>query len=216
VKLPTLCWAAVVAAFLLLSPLATAQGDLYDNGPTDGYTLGWTINFGFAVSDQFTLRSDAAFNSFIFAAWLFPGDVLQTAELSVTSSEFGGTSYFDQRVNFTQGSCFSNGGFNVCNEFGVFGTVALPAGSYWLNLSNATVASGDPVYWDMNSGPSLASESSVGTIPSESFTITGDCSAGRNAPPCGPPPPTTPEPTSLLLFASGVLTLLAAGLRRFL
>lgn len=53
--------------------------------------------------------------------------------------------------------------------------------TYWLNLQNAVIPSGDPVYWDENGGvgcksggcPSFASESAVGTIPSEAFTING-------------------------------------------
>ena len=57
-----------------------------------------------------------------------------------------------------------------------------PTKTYWLNLQNASVPSGDPVYWDENSGvgcggsngygdgcPSQASASAVGTIPSEAF-----------------------------------------------
>ncbi len=99
------------------------------------------------------------------------------------------------------------------------GGVPLNAGTYWLNLANAVVPSGDPVYWDENSGagcggsgcPSSASESAVGTIPSEAFTIGGGCGAGNgNSPDCGPP---TPEPSSILLFGSGILGL-AAALRR--
>jgi hypothetical protein len=74
------------------------------------------------------------------------------------------------------------------------------------------VSNGDPVYWDENSGagcggtgggancPASASESSVGTIPSEDFTIGGG-SGG-----------TTPEPSSIMLFGSGILGL--AGLLR--
>ena len=58
--------------------------------------------------------------------------------------------------------------------------------TYWLNLQNAAVPSGDPVFWDENSGvgcggtgcPSQASESALGTIPSEAFTITS-CGAGN-------------------------------------
>ena len=59
-------------------------------------------------------------------------------------------------------------------------SAATSAGTtYWLNLQNAIVPSGDPVYWDENSGvgcggsgcPSSASESAVGTIPGEAFTI---------------------------------------------
>lgn len=205
----------VVSIGILASP-AVAQNDLYDNGPTDGHTLGWTINFGFSVSDQFTLGFNAAPNGIQFAAWLFPGDVLQSVEVSITSSEFGGTSYFDQTVSFMQSGCFSNGGFNVCNENGAFAPVLLNAGSYWLNLANGVVNTGDPVYWDQNSGPSLASESSVGTIPSESFSLLASCDAGRNAPGCGPPPPTTPEPGSLLLFGSGAIALLMAVSRKYL
>ena len=64
----------------------------------------------------------------------------------------------------------------------------LDTGTFWFNLQNASVPSGDPVYWDENSGvgcgspgcPSQAQESSVGTIPSESFTMLGNGN--------GPPP----------------------------
>jgi len=177
---------------------ALAQNDIYDNGPTNGTTDAWTINFGFAVSDSFTLGPNTSVNGLNFAAWLAPGDVLQSAEVAITSSEFGGTSFFDQTISFTQSGCTSNQyGFNVCNESGTWGDVGLNAGTYWLTLSNASVNTGDPVYWDENSGPSSASENSIGTVPSESFTLLGH--GGTT------PPPTTPEPSSILLLSSGVL-----------
>jgi hypothetical protein len=185
---------------------AVAQNDLYDNGPTNGQDLGWTISFGSAVSDQFILNTDVKVDAIDFAAWLLPGDVLETAEVSITSSEFGGTSYFDQTVKFTASGCFSNAArHNVCNETGT-SIVNLNAGSYWLNLSNGVVNTSDPVYWDMNSGPSLASESSLGTIPSESFSILGG-SGGTST------TGTTPEPGGIMLFGSGVLGV-AGVLRR--
>ena len=109
-----------------------------------------------------------------FGAWLYSGDSLSFAEISITSDEFGGTTYFDQTVNFSQGSCSQNGfGFTVCQETASFSSVDMDAGTYWVNLQNASVPSGDPVYWDENSGPSMASENSIGTIPSESFTLEG-------------------------------------------
>ena len=183
-----------------------AQTDVYDNGPTNGTTDGWTINFGFAVSNSFSLESAATINGLNFAAWVLPGDVLQSAEVSITSSEFGGTTYFDQTVSFTQSGCVSNQyGYNVCTESGTFGDVNLNAGTYWLNLQNASVNTGDPIYWDENSGPSSASENSIGTIPSESFTLIGGTTTSTTN-------SSTPEPSSVLLLGSGLLGV--AGLLR--
>jgi hypothetical protein len=210
---------AIVAMALAIPSMS--QVDLYDNGQPNGTVDAWTINFGFIVSDTFTLGSQSDVNGLNFAAWLFPGDVLESAELSITSSEFGGTTFFDGVVNFNQSNCTSNQfGFNVCQENGSFNSVNLGAGTYWLNLQNAVVNTGDPVYWDENGGPSLASENSLGSIPSESFTVLGGdtttcwgCGCSNN-PDCA-----GPEPGSLTLSLSGVTTIfgvLAAVRRRIL
>ncbi len=186
---------------------AVAQGVLYDNGPINGTTDAWTINSGFVVSDSFTLNAASSISDLSFGAWLEPGDVLLSAEVSITSSEFGGTSFFDQTVNFTESGCVANQvGFNVCTESGSLPRPSLNAGTYWLNLDNAVTSEGAPVYWDENSGPSSASENSVGTIPSESFTLmnreTGSGTSGS-----------THEPSSIMLFGSGILGL-AGVIRR--
>jgi len=152
------------------------DNDIYDNGPTNGNTDAWTINFGFIVSDSFnvTQGNNTSVTGMSFVAWMNPGDVLASAEVSITSGENGGTSYFDQTVNFTQSGCIGNEfGYNVCTQTASFNGPTLSNGTYWVNLQNASVPSGDPVYWDENSGPSLASENNVGTIPSESFTMLG-------------------------------------------
>ncbi len=185
---------------------------LYSNGPTDDDADAWTINFGFVVSDTFTLTSNANVNGFKFNAWVFPGDVLDSVEVSITSTEFGGTTFFDQTVAFTQSNCSVNAyGFNICLESSSFSGVNLSAGTYWLNLDNAIVNDGDPVYWDENSGegcnspgcPSLASENSVGTIPSESFTVLGTTGSGS-----------VPEPGTILLFGSAALGLIGVFRRK--
>jgi hypothetical protein len=190
---------AIVLVALVAIP-ALAQNDVYDNGPTNGTVDAWTINFGFIVSDTFTLDAATPVNGLTFSAWLFPGDILESAEVSITSSEFGGTTYFDGTVNFTASGCTTNQlGFSLCNETGSFSTVNLNSGSYWLNLQNAVVNTGDPIYWDENSGPSSASQNSVGTIPSESFTILGGTTTTQTT--------TSPEPSSILLLGSGLLGL---------
>jgi hypothetical protein len=87
--------------------------------------------------------------------------------------------------------------------------VGLSGKTYWLTLTNAVVPSGDAVYWDENSGvgctspgcPSQALEPLIGTIASESFDITGTSDGAAL------------EPSSIVLFGSGVLGL-AGVLRR--
>ncbi len=152
------------------------QDGFYSNGPINGNTDAWTINFGFVVADTFpSANGGGRVSGLNFGAWLFPGDVLQTVEVSITSQPFGGTTYFDQVVSFTQSTnCPINSyGYQVCTESGTFNGPYLSDGKYWVNLQNAVVNSGDPMFWDENSGPSMAEQNSVGTIPSESFTISG-------------------------------------------
>ena len=98
---------SLLALCLAVVP-AVAQTDLYDNGAPNGTVDAWTINFGFIVSDTFTLGSASSVSGLDFAAWLFPGGILESAEVSITSAEFGGTTFFDGTVNFTQSGCTSN------------------------------------------------------------------------------------------------------------
>jgi hypothetical protein len=197
-----------IVSLLLLAPcLATAPAhadSVYDNGPINGTTNAWEINFGHVVSNSFIVADGGAtIDGLSFGVWILPGLDFSYAEVSITSSEFGGTTYFDQFVNFTTSDCSINQlGWQVCTETGSFSPVGLPGGNYWLNLQNAQSGLDDPAYWDENSGRSQASENSVGTIPSEAFTLFGSSGTG-----------TTPEPSSIMLFGSGTLGL-AAVLRR--
>jgi len=186
--------------FALVAIPAMAQ-TVYSNGAINGNTDAWTINFGYIVSDTFNVtNSGTTITGGSFGMWLFPGDTLTSAELSITSGENGGTSYFDQTVNFTQGSCATNNyGYDVCTENTSFSGPTLNAGTYWLNLQNASVPSGDPIFWDENSGPSQASESSVGSIPSEAFTVLGTATTTTSTSTIGP------EPSIVMLFGSGLM-----------
>jgi PEP-CTERM motif len=199
-----------IAAFtvLCLALAAIPAWADYDNGPINGTTDAWTINFGYVVSDTFTLSEAGTVNSVSFGVWEFPGDTMQTVDWTITSTENGTgvgltANVTDQYISTNQY------GYNIDLISFNTGGVPLAAGTYWLNLQNATIPSGDPVYWDENSGvgcnspgcPSQASESAVGTIPAEAFTIGTRSTEG------------TPEPSSIMLFGSGILGL-AGVLRR--
>ena len=206
-----LTWLAILCLALAAIP-AWAQ---YENGPINGTTDAWTINFGFVVSDTFL--SYGYVNGFQFGVWEFPGDTMQTVDWSITTQENGGQALGSGTAAVTDKYISTNQyGYNI-DLINANVNVATSYGTtYWLNLYNATVPSGDPVYWDENSGvgcrsngcPSQASESAVGTIPSEAFSIEQGCGAGNDkSPDCGPP---TPEPSSILLFGSGILALAVA------
>ncbi len=127
---------------------------------------------------------------------------MSTVDYTITQTENG--TGIGQTAKVTDKFISTNQyGYNIDLVSFYAGTSFL-TGTYWLNLYNATVPSGDPVYWDENSGPSMASESAVGTIPSEAFTVVlNGCSTDKNSPACAP----SPEPGSILLFGSGILAL---------
>ena len=203
----------LVLATCLAAPVSAQI--VYENGPINGNTDAWTINFGFIVADSFTISGGTTTVSGIsFGAWLTPGDTLESVEVSLTSEPFGGTTFFDGQVSLTQSGCILNQyGYNICTETGSFMGTVLNNGMYWLNLQNGMDSNGNPAYWDENSGigchspgcPSEATES-FESIPSEAFTVLGTSSTSTST------TTSVPEPSSLLLFTSGVLGL--AGLAR--
>jgi hypothetical protein len=168
-------------------------GVVYENGPVNGTTNAWAINFGYIVSDTF-VPDETTVAGFDLGVWEFPGDTLSSLQWSITSSPNGGTVYGSGTVSgssLTDTFISTNQyGYNIDKISATGLTVSVTSGStYWINLQNAAVPSGDPVYWDENSGkgcqssgcPSQAVESAIGTIPSEAFDI-----VGNNYP---PPPP---------------------------
>jgi hypothetical protein len=191
---------SLLTILCLLLAVAPAAADTYSNGPYNGTADGWTINFGFTVSDSFTLAgSETAVDSFHFVYWDATTDLLTTADLALGTSSFGGGP--GTTVAFTNIFLGTNQyGYNLYQADATGLNIPWSGGAGFATLGNACTTSGcsisTPIYWDENSGPSTAYENTLGSIPSEAFTISAPC--------CGPP---VPEPSSILLFGSGVLGL---------
>ena len=197
---------ALLTILCLALAAVPAFAGSYSNGPINGNTDAWTINFGYVVSDTFVQPAgDTTATGFSVGVWEFPGDTVLSVDWSIGTSEYGGD-VASGTASVTDTFVSTNGfGYNIDVLSANISASGLNGGStYWLSLQNAVVSTGDPVFWDENSGPSQASESSVGTIPSEAFTINTSGGGGGG---------TTPEPSSIMLFGSGILGL-AGVLRR--
>jgi len=90
-KMRPLSLALSCLALFAASAIADDGDVVYDNGPINGNTLAWLINFGSIVSDSFTVTTpNTPITGMSFSEWMFPGDVLQSVEVSLTSEVFGG------------------------------------------------------------------------------------------------------------------------------
>jgi hypothetical protein len=200
----------LVALFALASVSQHASAAvLYDNGPINGTISGYAITDGYAVSNSFTLSQDSIVTGVNFGAW-----VLQSASLTASLTAV------DWAITTIPSSYPINGSASVTTEpTGIphvsytilsasfsTGSVSLAPGSYYLVLQNAVSTIGGSsafVFWDLNNGPSTASQNTgVGAIGSESFQIIGSSIAA------------TPLPAALPLFASGLGALGLLGWRR--
>jgi hypothetical protein len=215
---PQIIPVTMVLCLALAAAPASAQV-LYDNGPINGNAALWSIAFGYVVSDTLDLSANQTVTGFAIGIWNEDYDTMTSLQWSLTSAENSGTVY-------GSGTAQSSGGaggtlvsqFLSENQYGYeidritvtgLNVNFASGGTYWLNLQNAQGKNGDYFFWDENSGkgcggngcPSQASENTLGTIPSESFTITGSGSG------------TTPEPGGFILLGSGMLGL-AGVLRR--
>jgi hypothetical protein len=182
-------------------------GELYTNGPTNGTNSAYFIDVN-QVTDSFPLPPGSETTGFTFAEWVPAGATPVTVDWSIGTSPFGedvgsgigvisATLLCSSGQPFNGGICGGGFGYDVYAA-SVQAVFAGQAATVWLTLSNATDNSGGRDGWDVNFGPSLAYESQLGSIPSESFTIEGSG--------------TTPEPSSIILFGSGILGI--AGILR--
>ena len=201
---------------LMLAVVPAMADTFYSNGPYNGTNDAWAINFGFSVSDSFTVPQEFSIEDLHIVYWdASSTDLLTTVDMAVGSTSFGGTPQTLTGVTNTFLGTNQYGYFLYQADYS-FANIAW-SGAGYVTLQNACSTSGcstvNPIYWDENSGPSMAYENTVGSIPSEAFTLTGTCPCcfrgDGSSPTCGP----SPEPSSIMLFGSGILGL-AGVLRR--
>jgi PEP-CTERM motif len=208
-RLASLSLLTICCLLLAVAP-AVADVPLYNNGATNGNITAWSFDFGFTVSDSFTVPTGSDIETMSFVYWdASTSDILNQVDVNIGSTSFGsggpGTVGASGIVNNFLG--FNSFGYALYQADLTFASQAW-SGDGWVTLANACTTqsgctfSGIQVYWDENLGPSTAYENTLGSIGSESFTLNGTTGTG-----------TTPEPSSIMLFGSGILGL-AGVLRR--
>ena len=216
-------------SLLVLCLALTASAQVYSEGPIDGNDNAFFVtgpNF-----NNFLGTNQDISNGFVAAAGNWSATDLMWAEWSVGaptgfSASFGPTAFTNTGIpgcsscqfDFAQNASnttllFTNGlGYGVYKTTVTFPDIHMIGGNtYWLTISNATDAAGDGTQaWDIpnggSGGPAICNFRQAGVndggcgLGGESFSISGV--------PIG----TTPEPSSIMLFGSGILGL--AGILR--
>ncbi len=164
---------------------ALSQTVLYNNGP-DGDTGYYHVNFGAAVTNSFTLRTGASITAVNFT--IYAVDDRNTPRLvkwSVTTEPFGGVVKGEGFVTLSQlGNPYPTRfqlfawpiGFSLPN-------LALPAGTYYLQIQDVVTRWDTFAFWAQSSGGSSQAyyqaiggngAGGISLVPSESFSILGD------------------------------------------
>jgi hypothetical protein len=211
---------------LILCLALTASAQVFSEGPIDGNDNAFLVtgpnlpNFLGSVqdiSDGFVAANSGTVNIVEWGEWSVgaPTSFALSLSASAFGNELGSATVAQNAGNsvllFT--NSFGNGVYDVTGIFS--GGPALSAGNtYWLTISNANDAASDGTQaWDIpnggSGGPATCNFRQSGTnfgdcgLGGESFTL-GGCCCGAHGPDCDPP---VPEPTGILLFGSGILSL---------
>lgn len=174
------------------SPLPVSSVVCFDNGPNDDLDA-FTINFGFEVTNSFTLPEDTYLSNATFVTWGSPGDQLTALDYLITtgSSPWGSTALSGSGVSPDCTFQYTNGfGFDISSCTFLIDDSSqylFPANTvFWLQIQNAVASNGDPIYWAESSAPTNeAWDNEIGQLtPSngpndppyepEAFVICGD------------------------------------------
>ena len=207
---------------LCLALTAHAGQTFYNDGGIDGNDNGFYVTGpsfpnpagSFQdISNGFILQASGTATSLEFGEWVLSGSTPTGIDWEGGSSAFSSAYSGHLAQNSTNSVLlFTNGfGYGIYDVTAAVNIPGLTAGNeYWITLSNAANTGGTQSgAWDLagpSGGPATCNFRQSGTnygdcgIGGESFTL-GAC--------CGP----VPEPSSIMLFGSGILGL-AGVLRR--
>jgi hypothetical protein len=153
-KLTTLFAGAALAA--ICSGSVAGAAVLYNNGPLNGTIDGAGINGGQAIGDSFTLTSAETVTGVNFGVWTLTGDKMLKVDWGITGDPTAIPDNGTAAVT-TGATTPVGGGFSVGVDSFSIGALHLGPGTYYLWLQNAFIKNGDPLFWDINNGPSAAS-----------------------------------------------------------
>lgn len=188
---------AAVFALAGLTALPAPASVIYNNdfGGEGFANKGWTINYGYSVTDSFESDSDTTITGIEVALWLLPDDSLSSIAWSIANAPSNpplnsGVAYSVGQNAIAQELIQVNSfGYSVWDEsFAIPGFAVTAGTTYWLSLADAQTLSAYPVFWDESGGPSAAQESVIGQVPSQSFILTS-----------------VPEPATVTMLAVALL-----------
>ena len=139
---------------LSMAPAVHGQ-QLFSDFPVNGQISAFQVSGGYSTSNSFTLASGGTVGEVVFGAWVSSGDSVKGITWSIGTTPYdtslgtgvaGATSAYDST---------NVDGFDVNTVTFAIPNITLPAGTYYLTLSSAVSASGNPVYWDINNAPGV-------------------------------------------------------------